>query len=67
MVDPGAVHRTAKIFPDSGEAESYDDAMAILRDYVLQLNVGPEVAGNNTMQAVVVTAVSTARSSVACV
>lgn len=57
-VDADSLHRTAKIFSDSGEAPSLDAGMAILRDYVLQLNVGPEVADNNTMQAAVVTAVN---------
>ncbi|MHB1496546.1 MAG: hypothetical protein ACYCXN_01320 [Acidimicrobiales bacterium] len=57
-IDPDWVNRTAKILTDSGEVSSLDDAEAVLSTYVLQLQVGTEVATNRTLQAAVLTAVN---------
>jgi hypothetical protein len=59
-VHPDAVHRTAKMFADSGEAASLKAAAATLAGYVLQVYVGAEVATSRTMLATVTTAVNAA-------
>ena len=47
-IDPDAVHRTAKILLDAGEADSIAAAEAELGRYVLQIDVGPGISGNAT-------------------
>jgi hypothetical protein len=57
-IDANAVHRTAKMFADSGEVDSIEAAEAELARYVLQIDVGTGIAGNRTRQAIILTAVN---------
>src|SRR5438552_3430692 len=59
-IDPDALHRTVKLELDEGRATSLEEAVAIASGYVLQIDVGPEIAGSPTMQAMLLTAVNTA-------
>jgi hypothetical protein len=57
-IDPDAVHRTAKLLADSGEASSIEEAEAALAGYVLQIEVGAGIGENQSRQAAVLTAVN---------
>ena len=57
-IEAEAVHRTAKIFADSGEAPSMEEAQAELGRFVLQIEVGRDVVENRSRQAIVLTAVN---------
>jgi len=54
------LHRLAKLFMDSGEAQTQAKAEQMIRSYRLAIGVGPEVAHSPTLQAGVLTAVNTA-------
>ena len=56
--DRDRYHRTAKLLVDSGRAASPQEATAILRTYVLQLDVGPGLAGDPAGQSALLTAVN---------
>jgi hypothetical protein len=57
-MDPDAVHRTAKVLVDSGEAASIEEAERELSRYVLQIDVGPDSDQSWTHQAILLTAVN---------
>jgi hypothetical protein len=56
-----SLHRLAKIALDSGEATSVDEALALFREYRLQICVGPSLASSAAQQAALLTAVNAAR------
>lgn len=55
------MHRTAKLFMDSGEVSSASEALQKLERYQLSILVGAEIASSSTLQATLLTAVNTAR------
>ena len=55
------LHRTAKLFMDSGEVNSAEEAMRRLKGYQLSISVGPDIATSRTLQATLLTTVNTAR------
>jgi hypothetical protein len=59
-IDPDALHRTVKLELDEDRATSLEEAIAIASHYVLQIDVGPQIAGSPTLQAMLMTAVNTA-------
>ncbi len=56
--DPDGISRTAKIFLDAGEAETVDEAEALLRRLVLQVRVGADVQHHRCRQAALLTIVN---------
>lgn len=52
------VHRTAKILFDTGEAATFDDALGMLQSFVLQVDVGPDLASDAAAQAALLTVVN---------
>lgn len=52
------LHRYAKALLDSGEAQSYEEALQILSGYRLTVYAGPEVATSPTLQAALLTIVN---------
>ena len=58
-IDPDTLHRTVKLELDEDRATSVEEAIAIASRYVLQIDVGPEIADSPTMQAMLLTAVNT--------
>ncbi len=59
-MDLDAVHRTAKVLVDSGEAASIEEAERELSRYVLQIDVCPDADQSWTHHAIVLTAVNAA-------
>lgn len=55
------LHRTAKLFMDSGEVNSAEEAMGRLQGYQLSISVGPDIATSSTLQAALLTTVNTGR------
>lgn len=49
------IDRTAKILVDTGKAGTFDDAVAMLRSFVLQVDVGPAIADDAAAQAALLT------------
>jgi hypothetical protein len=60
IVDLDVLHRTVKLELDENRAATVEEAIAIASRYVLQIEVGPEIADSPTMQAMLLTAVNTA-------
>lgn len=60
-IDPNGVHRLAKMYMDTGEAHSYEEAQHILSQYRLAIVVGSNIAESPTLQASLLTVVNTAR------
>lgn len=56
--DRDKFNRTAKQLIDSGKASNHDEAVAILKSFVLQIRVGPGVDQNPAAQAALLTAVN---------
>lgn len=56
--DIDKINRTAKQLIDSGKAASHDEAVAILKSFVLQIRVGPGIDQNPAAQAALLTAVN---------
>lgn len=56
-----SLHRLAKMALDSGEAASVEEALALFRSYALHLHVTPEITGNASQQAALLTAANAAR------
>ncbi|MCW2690812.1 MAG: UBA/ThiF-type binding fold containing protein [Mycobacterium sp.] len=54
------IHRTAKILVDAGTVASFDDAYAMLRSFVLQVDVGPDLADDPAAGAALLTTVNSA-------
>lgn len=61
VIDPDQADRLAKLFMDTGEARSYEDALRILQMKRLAIVVGPQVAHSPMLQASLLTAVNTGR------
>lgn len=59
LPDPDRLHRTLKLEMDDGRAGSLEEARAIASSYVLQVDVGNEIAANAAMQAALLTVVNT--------
>lgn len=55
------LHRTAKLFMDSGDATSEEEAVHKLEGFRLSIEVGPDIATSPTRQAILLTVVNTAR------
>lgn len=55
------LHRTAKLFMDTGEAISEEEAVSKLEGFRLSIEVGPDIATSATRQTILLTAVNTAR------
>ena len=55
------INRLGKLFMDTGEAQTPDDAERILQAYRLGIRAGPKIAASPTMQASLLTAVNTGR------
>lgn len=55
------LHRTVKVVLDTGEATTLEEAQRLFADYRLVIEVGRDVATSPTLQAMVLTAVNTAR------
>jgi hypothetical protein len=55
------INRLGKLFMDTGEAQTPDEAEHILEGYRLAICVGPKIAESPTMQASLLTAVNTGR------
>lgn len=55
------LHRTLKVVLDTGEATTLEEAQRLFAGYRLVLEIGRDVAGSPTLQAMVLTAVNTAR------
>src|SRR5689334_10945069 len=55
------LHRTLKVVLDTGEATTLEEAQRLFSSYRLVVEVGQEVASSPTLQAMVLTAVNTAR------
>lgn len=53
--------RTAKLFMDSGEVGSMEEAYELLRSYRLSVRVGDDIAHSPTLQAALLTIINTAR------
>ncbi len=60
-IDHTTLHRTAKIFMDSGRAETLDEAMALLTKFGLTISVGDEIACSVHHQTALLTLVNVAR------
>jgi hypothetical protein len=56
--DSDSFHRTAKLFMDSGEASSPEDAVRRLRNFRILVAVGPEIWSSSTLQAALLTIVN---------
>ncbi len=63
MITKDELHRGAKIFMDSGTAETHEEAMAILLGFRLVCLVGPEIVSSPTLQTALLTAVNLANRS----
>lgn len=61
QMDGYHLHRLGKLFLDTGEAQTLDEAERILKEYRLSILVGPRLAESPTMQASLLTAVNTGR------
>lgn len=61
IIDQGSLHRTAKYFMDDGRAETYDEAMNLLKRFGLIIYVGPEIAVSAHHQAALLTLINLAR------
>lgn len=59
-IHPDTLHRTLKLELDDGTASSFDEAAKITAGYILQIDVGEEIADSAVMQAMLLTAVNTA-------
>lgn len=57
-LDQDELHRTAKQLIDSGKAANPEEAVSILERFVLQVDVGPDVADSIAAQAALLTAVN---------
>ncbi len=55
------LHRTVKLEMDEGRARTLEEAEALARGYVLQLQIGAEVEQSPAVQAAILTVVNTAR------
>jgi hypothetical protein len=55
------LHRTAKLFMDTGEAISEEEAVSKLEGFRLSIEVGLDIATSSTRQAILLTSVNTAR------
>jgi hypothetical protein len=55
------LNRTAKLFVEEGRAKTFEDALALLETYVLQVDVGVGIASSPTKQAMLLTIVNTGR------
>jgi hypothetical protein len=55
------LHRTAKLFMDTGEVMSEEEAVSKLEGFRLSIEVGPDIATSSTRQAILLTVVNTAR------
>ena len=60
-INGGTLHRTAKYFMDTGRAQTYGEAMAMLTRFGLTVHVGPEIASSVHQQAALLTLINTAR------
>lgn len=60
-VTAATLHRTAKYFMDTGRAESHDEAMRLLSDFGIQIEVGPEARVSRDHQIAVLTLINLAR------
>ena len=58
---PDELHRTLKLELDEGRAASYEDAEALVAEYILQLVVGDDIFESPTRQAILLTSVNAAR------
>jgi hypothetical protein len=62
-IDESELHRTAKIFMDSGQAASYEAAIAKLETFGLNILVGSDVARSAAHQTALLTLVNLTRRS----
>lgn len=53
------LHRTAKLFVEQGRVGKLEDAVELLRSFVLQVVVGPDVIGSLTREAALLTVINT--------
>lgn len=60
-IDHTSLHRAAKYFMDSGQAETVDAAMELLRGFGLTIHLGEEIAHSADHQTALLTLVNTAR------
>lgn len=60
-VDAATLHRTAKFFMDSGQAETAEDALAILGGFGLSIQITPDVAATRNGQIALLTLVNLCR------
>ncbi len=60
-IDPTTLHRTAKYFMDSGQAESAEEAMAILGGFGLSIRISAAMAATENGQIALLTLVNLAR------
>lgn len=63
MIEKDTLHRGAKIFMDSGTADTHEQAMATLMSFRLVCLVGPEIAYSPALQVALLTAVNLANRS----
>lgn len=61
MISGSKLHRVAKLTMDTGEASTPEEAVAILRQYRLAIEVGPDIGASHCLQAALLTAVNTGR------
>jgi hypothetical protein len=55
------LHRTAKLFVEQGRVTTLEDAIRLLRSFVLQVAVGPDVVGSPTREAALLTIINAGR------
>lgn len=60
-IDHTRLHRTAKYFMDSGQAETPEMALAILQGFGLSIQVAPSIAGDTAEQIALLTLINVAR------
>ncbi|MDO9223590.1 MAG: hypothetical protein Q7U20_07750 [Caulobacter sp.] len=61
LVDSTTLHRTAKYFMDNGQAQSAEEAMAILGGFGLSIQISPAMAATENGQIALLTLVNLAR------
>ena len=61
IVTADTLHRTAKYFMDTGRAATHAQAMGILHEFGLRIEVGPEVETSRDHQIALLTLVNAAR------
>lgn len=60
-IDHTRLHRTAKYFMDSGQAQTHEAAMELLNGFGLTIYAGPELASSRNHQIALLTLVNAAR------